>query len=321
MFERVSLRDIDSDDETFRISEELDSDRLRQSLVEVGQLHPLTLAAAKGGSLTVVSGFRRLHAIRSLGGENVLARICGPDSQTALQLFRPAFWENLSHRTLNALEAARALHVLSRACALAPDAIVSEYLPPLGLAPRLEVLRSYLRLNDLPEAARRLVCQGLLTPRTAERLASMEPENRETLAAVLAKVRLSASRQRQFLDLVQEAARLRGTSPARLLAEPEIAGALSTPARSPFEKGAAIFEIVFRQRHPRLTRARCEFEAGKLRLSLPPNVRLSPDPYFESPVVRVEFEASSLAGFQASAEALMRASHSDALAALFEDKP
>jgi ParB-like chromosome segregation protein Spo0J len=321
MFERVSLRDIDPGDETFRISEELDSARLRQSLVAVGQLHPLILRSAHGAGLTVVAGFRRFHAIRSLGGESVLARICDERSRTSLQLFRLALWENLSHRLLNALEAARALRVLLDACALAPEEIVREYLPALGLAPRLEVLRAYLCLNELPQGARGLVCRGLLSARTAERLAAMEVDNRESLALVLGQVRLSASRQRQFLDLVLEAARLRGASLSELLAEPEIGAALSAPAGSPFQKGEALFEIVFRWRHPRLTLARREFEARKRALALPSNVRLSTDPYFEEPAVRVEFEATSLAGFRSSTEALVRAAQAEALAALFEEKP
>jgi ParB family chromosome partitioning protein len=321
MFEHVPLRDIDSGDETFRISEELDSSRLRQSLAEVGQVHPVTLAAATSGGLTVVTGFRRLFAIRSLGGNSAMARICQRDSRTALELFRPALWENLSHRTLNVLEAARALQVLNQGCGLKPEALVREYLPVLGLAPRSEVLGAYLRLNDLSGAVRRLVCQGFLTSRTAERLASMRQEERESLAAVLAQVRLSASRQRQFLDLVQEAGRLRGTSVKELLSEPELSEALLAPAKSPFEKGEALFDIVYRWRHPRLTLARRAFEARKRGLSLPPCMRLSPDPYFESPSVRVEFEASSLAGFQTCAEALVQAAQSDALAAIFEEKP
>lgn len=319
MFERVSLRDIDSGDETFRISEELDSSPLQQSLREVGQLHPLTLAAAKGGALIVVAGFRRLRAIRNLNGESSLARICGRDSHTALELFRPALWENLSHRVLNVLEAARALRVLIQECALTPEVVVREYLPVLGLAPRMEILQTYLHMNNLPEAARLQAGRGWLTPRTAERLALMEVESRESLASVLAKIRLSASRQRQFLDLVQEAAPLRGTSLAGLLSDPEISETLTAPGKAPFERGEALFELLFRWRHPRLTLARAEFEAGKRRLCLPPNVRLSPDPYFESPAVRVEFEVSSRAGFQTCAEALMRASRSEALVALFEE--
>jgi ParB-like chromosome segregation protein Spo0J len=310
MFEHVSLQDIDTGNETFRVSEELDSAPLRQSLAEVGQIHPLTLAAAGGGGLTVVAGFRRFVAIRSLGGKSVLARICGPDSQSALQLFRPALWENLSHRTLNVLEAARALRVLNQTCGLTLEAVAREYLPAFGLAPSVEALRANLLLNDLTGRVRSMVARGLLTPRTAERLASMDQGNRECVAAVMEQVRLSASRQRQFLDLVQEGARMRGTSPAGLLSEPEVAEILSTPARSPFDKGEALFDTVFRWRHPRLTRARGEFEAVKRRLSLPPAVRLLPDPYFESPAVRVEFEASSLAEFQIRTEALASASWS-----------
>src|SRR5262249_40412604 len=134
-FHRVALASIDLEDWRFRISEQLDSPRLLESLRQIGQLSPVCLRARKQSRLAVICGFRRLRALSSLGQADVLARIWNEGEQTDLELFRMALWENLSHRELSPLEKARVLTFLKDHGAVPYDQLVEIYLPVLGLAP------------------------------------------------------------------------------------------------------------------------------------------------------------------------------------------
>ncbi len=101
MFEQIALESVDGADETYRISDELESGVLQRSLSEAGQLNPALLVEAAGGALRIVTGFRRVRALRGIGRRQVLARIM-PPTAAPLTLFRTAVWDNLSHRPLAA---------------------------------------------------------------------------------------------------------------------------------------------------------------------------------------------------------------------------
>ena len=67
----------------------------------------------------------------------------------------------------------------------------------------------------------------------------------------------------------------------------------------------------------RLSAARDAFLTEKEKLQLPGTVRLSPDAFFETPRIRVEFEVSSPQAFRDAVAALSRSSRESALDRLF----
>lgn len=317
MFEQVALESVDGADETYRISDELDSGVLRRSLSEAGQLNPALLVEAAGGALRIVTGFRRVRALRGIGRRQVLARIM-PPTAAPLTLFRTAVWDNLSHRTLAALEIARVLATLQGTCALPQSELVDGWLPAFGLPAHKNVLRSYLRLNGLAPGLRSALRDGQITVQTAERFAAMTQADQQQAAVLLQRIRLSASLQRQTLDLLEEIAVTDNCTPAGILQRPEILCRCQEPHLSPFQRGEEVYEYLYRVRHPRLTLARERFARERSRLGLPGSVRLYPDPYFETPRVRVEFDATSAEGFREVASALEVAARTPALDALFK---
>lgn len=319
MTDRIPLDQISFEDETYRISEELFSEKLQASLLEVGQINPVILIGQQESRMTIVAGFRRLWALRRIGREDALACVEAADRCEPLDAFRLGLWDNLAHRQLSPLEVARALHVLKVTCGLSSDVLTDKYLPALGLAPNRKVLQIYLRLNTLQPGLRRLINESRLTLHSAERLALAGPELQDKIAVVLSRVRLSASLQRQVLDLVDEHARMRNTNPAEVLDDPEIAALLDDGGLSTFQRGERLHDLLFRRSHLRLSAARARFEAEKKKLGLPANIRISTDPYFEYPGIRVEFDASSPEGFGETIEALRRASRAPELGELFEE--
>lgn len=316
----VRLDNIDFDDETYRISQDLDPAPLEESLREIGQLNPVILVGHSDSRAIVVSGFRRLRALRRMGVGRCLARFLAPDRCSPLAVFRVALWDNLSHRPFETLEKARVLFTLKNICGVAQSELVELYLRPLGLAPHKNVLRTYLGLHVLDRDLKRFLAEGRITSASAERLAGMSPEAQVALASVFGSARFSASLQRRFLDLIEDLAAIRNCTADEVVREPEIVQSLNDRGLSPYERGESIFGILYRHRNPRLSEAHARFVAGRNRLGLPGSVRMTPDPFFEQPRIRVEFEAPTAESFREIACALDRAARTVDLAGLFQVK-
>jgi len=314
---RVPLQEIDFGDERFRISEELNLPSMEDSLRAIGQLNPVLLLGREEPGWVIVCGFRRLHALRRIGASHALACTRTAGDLSPLEAFRSALWDNIAHRQLEALEKARCLWTLKDAYGVPQDILVQEYLPPLGLASHQNVLRSYLSLHRLNPRLRALFKNGRLTLSSAERLAGMKPESQERIARVLAKLHLSASLQREVLELAEELAAISGTDPGAVLDGEGTRAVVDDPSLSPPQKGERVREILLRRRNPRLSRARELFLAERKNLGLPDGVHITPDPFFETARLRVEFEVTSAGGFRQLAAALQQASQSPVLDGLF----
>ncbi len=314
----LALESIDLEDERFRISESLTCPQLEASLREIGQLSPVLLFELSAAPPAVVCGFRRIHALRKIGRRAVFARCFSPSGNSPLDAFRTALWDNLSHRQLNALEKARVLNNLKYLCGVDHDSLVADYLPLLDLAPHKNVLRNYLHLHTMLPGLRSLLLEGKLTLASVERLSCRSQQDQITIAGMFGKARWSASLQRQLLDLVEELATVNSCGFEGIVREAEISGALNDPLLSPFQRGERVFEILYRRRNPQLSRAREKFRDDRQKLGLPGEVRLTPEPFFETSRIRVEFDAQSAEGLRQIVSALQQAAQSPVLDHLFQ---
>ncbi|NWG14717.1 MAG: ParB/RepB/Spo0J family partition protein [Acidobacteria bacterium] len=314
----VRLEDVNPDDETCRISEVLDPPQLERSLREIGQLNPVVLCDLGSSGLAIACGFRRHRALQRMGASSVKARMIPRTEGWPLEAFRLALWDNLAHRQLQPLEIARVLFTLRHTCRLPRILLVRDYLPALGIAPREDVLENLLGLNTLDPGLRTQLSEGRLSFTSACRLAAGPPSRQAAFAAFLSAVRLTASMQRQFLALVEEIAARDGRAEEEVLSHKDLQDTLADAGLSAFQKGERACEILYRRRYPRIAAAEARFASERGKLSLPGDIRLAHDRFFEKSSIRVEFEADSPERFRALASALEKASGSPALYSLFE---
>ena len=71
---KMPLDEISFENQTFRISEEIDSVPVLDSIREVGQLNPVILLDLQP-KMAIVCGFRRIHALKRLGNSEAFARV------------------------------------------------------------------------------------------------------------------------------------------------------------------------------------------------------------------------------------------------------
>jgi hypothetical protein len=302
----IALNTVDFENEVFRITEDLNLPPMIASIQAIGQQNPVLLLEKSSSNKVIVAGFRRLHALRQMGVARAHARILSDAECAPIQAFRLAVWDNLSQRTLNALEKARALFGLKHSCAVGDDILVTDYLPLLGLEPNKRILHQYLSIMGLHRRLRALHNEGSLTLTSIERIASMPREIQDDLCRVFSNVRLSSSLQRKFFDLVEDVAAIAETGPKEVLNRPEIMAALEASRLSQFQKGEKICDLLHNWRNPRLSQVEEKFSTDKKRLGLPGSVRLSHDPFFENRQLTVEFIVSTAQQFRQVADELQR---------------
>ncbi len=317
IFKETGLEEIDVENEIFRISEELDSAPVLDSLREVGQLNPVILLDLKP-RMAIVCGFRRIRALRQSGKPEVLARILSTEDCDRTGAFLLALWDNLSHRQFSPLEKARVLFKLRNMCGISNEQLVRTYLPALGLAPNENVLHSHLLLNELHQDLRRCLAEGKLTQSSAEFLAEMPVPVQASIAALMNGIRWSASLQKKTLQLLDALRATDGSALDAPLKSPQVLAILEDAGLSPFQKGDKVYEILYRRQHPRLSLAEDRFLAHKRKLALPGSIQIDAHPFFEEPGLRVEFHASGIDRFRQLAAALHDAAQSPDMERLFD---
>jgi hypothetical protein len=316
-FREIPLDKISFENDTFRISEELDSAPILNSIREVGQLNPLILLDLQPLK-AIVCGFRRIHALRRLGRSEVLARVLSRESCDTRAAFHIALWDNLSHRQLSPLEKARSLFKLKNTCDIPDENLVGTYLPALGLAPNENVLHGHLLLNDLHQNLRHCLAEGKLTQSSVEFLAEKPAQVQAGIAALMNGIRWSASLQKKVLYLLDELGARTGNPFDAPLKSAQVQAILENAGLSPFMKGDKVYEALYRLQNPRLSHAEARFLANKEKLALPGSIQIDPHPFFEEPCLRVEFRAPSIEQFRRLASALHDAAQSPDLERLFD---
>jgi hypothetical protein len=265
-------------------------DRLRVSLQAVGLLNPPWLKAQPGGRRwQVVTGARRLQAAADLGWQEITAHLL-PESTPQLYCLLVHLFDNAFTRGFNLWEQATLAAGLLEHCAR--ETVVSRYLPYLGLPPSPAILARLLKAASLEPPWQGLAAQGRLALTAAALLADWSPEARAAAWPFLAGLRLSQSKQEEFLDQIAILARREGLSPAVVLARDELRLALANPDRTPQEKTEAVRCHLYRWFYPRLSAAREAFEAtlGKLGWKRSPRIRLHPPVAFEGPDFHLEIK-------------------------------
>jgi hypothetical protein len=267
-----------------------DLERLMVSLREVGLLNPVWLRPRPGGSRwQVVTGSRRLQAAAHLGWQGITARLT-PEGAPDFYCLLVHLFDNAYSRCFNLREQASLAVRLAEHCDR--ETVAARYLPYLGLPPSLAHLERLLKVAGLESVWQGLAAQGRLALTAGGLLADWAPRDRAAAWPFFEHLRLSQSKQEEFLDQVALLARREAVSPAAVLAREELNHALDDPERNPQERTAAVRQHLYRWVYPRFSAARQAFETALSRLGLKrhPRLRLQPPPAFEGPDFHLEIK-------------------------------
>jgi len=274
----VDLKFIDPDDAVFRLSYGFDLEPLKESIRRIGLINPPLLRSRPDDRYQIVSGYKRILALKELGISSAACQLVSPEMGDAACLLL-SLYDNISHRELNPIEKSTALNRLLSY--FSEEKIVSDFLPLLKLEPHITQFRAYQPLCLLDTGIRDAIIDGIIDVQSALRLSRLDPDSRECLARLLISLRLSVSKQAEVITTVAEIGLRDGVSLRTVTGDPGIQSTLTNDKLNRPQKGDAVLRLLREKRYPRLTAKERQVKGELSRIKLPPGASITPPPFFE----------------------------------------
>ena len=315
--QKIPLTQIDLNDETFSVNFMADLERLRSSIEEVGLIQPVLLRK-QGDAYQIISGFRRISVFKDLGHSEIEARISGKEDGDEPGLFSLALHENMMTRGFNSAEKAIALDKLVHRFLLDPTVVIRTFLPLLSLEPHEKILKTYLSLAGMEEEVKNYVVKEEVSRQNIRLLSGYTSEDRQAVIRLLPYLKLTDSRLREILTLVEEVSRRDGTPVRDILNRPEIGQVLSEKALTSSQRAERLKKVVTHLRYPRRRQMEMDFESRKRNLDLSSGISIYHSPHFEDPTLRIEFQFETLEEYRAVVSSLAALSEKEAFREMVE---
>jgi ParB-like chromosome segregation protein Spo0J len=260
---------------------------LTRSIQRVGLVNNPLLLDRGTGSFSIITGYRRIQALQSLGWENIPARIFDEKQVSLTECLLVNLFDNLATRELNPVEKGMALSRLQ--AHFNRREITRDFMPLMNLAAHAATLMFLVAVaNHLEDEIRLDVAQGRIARQAAGMLLELTPQERIAIHDVLRELKLNTNQQKQFIEYIIEIANRDRIAIPQLLLEPDLKSIRQDPGRNKPQKAKAILHFLRGKRSPALTQAEKMFHQKVTELKLPEGVNISAPPFFEAPDYRLE---------------------------------
>lgn len=282
----LDLEKVADDPGPYTMSYGFNLDVLCESIRKVGLINPPLVARNQEGSFDVVSGFRRILALKALGERNAFCHDVTTALASPLERLLAAFYENLATRKFNDMEKAILLHKLQ--AHVATEEILASFMPLLSLPSHEGTLKFYLKLLHLGESVQRAIGREEISIKVAKALVEMEKDSQQVLFQWINLLKYNFNQQLKFIEYIEDI-RIRETLAApELLTEESFLKVMENPRLNNPQKGKAVLETLRLRRFPRLAQAQHAVESAVSAISLPREACIHYDPYLENPYYRLE---------------------------------
>lgn len=283
---QVALKDIDESPGPYCMSFGFNLDALIQSIQQIGLVNPPILKSEPGG-LTVVAGYRRIMALKSLQADRAQCRIISGHDIPPLECLLLNLHDNLSTRPLNEVEKGM---VLRRLANWVPrHEIVDRYMPLLDLPSQENCLCFFLEMGeDLGTEVNRFVAEGRLSWQAIKMLSEIDTTSRNLILRFISDFKFNTNQQSQFIDYIVDLSFIEDKSIPHILAEKALDDIRSDTHMNRPQRAKAALQHLRTRRHPSLVSAEEEFRKAISDLHLPDGIRISAPPFFEGEHYRLE---------------------------------
>jgi hypothetical protein len=286
----VHCHQVDLGDKTYIFTFEPMMSQMVQSIRNIGLVHPPILAEISGQPCyRIISGLKRILALKHLRTESCTAIVYPDDIEHPnLDLFLMNFYENISTRELNPIEKSIALNKLITSFKVPKKELVQKYLPLMQLGANPKVLDSYLPLIQLEDNLKIAVVEDFLSQELAIQLLEYSYRDRQSLYELFSDLKLGKNRQKEFLKLLHDIAKIVNTPIHEIISRPLIQSTLNDSTLTVSLKVDKIRDLFRKLRYPIFSQAEEKFNHLKKELKLPPNVSFHPPPFFENDKYSIE---------------------------------
>lgn len=274
----ISVSEINTKDDTFRLSLRTDPDALVASIRAVGLINPPILRQRHDFKYQIVCGFRRVIACKALGWSVIKTRVI-KGSPSELDTLKLAILDNRSHRELNVVEQARGIQKLSPHL---PSRNRLQMLSSLlGFPQSQKVFKKIDALSLLPEVIQSSIIDEIVSFEAAVDLSRFSHEDALSFFELFRVLKLSQNKQREVITLVQEIAIRENIKPVEVLQSKEVGAILDRPELNRNEKGAKVRACLKRCRFPTLAKTEERFSKEVKALKLNEHIHITAHSYFE----------------------------------------
>lgn len=285
----VRLSRIDTTDQTFRITTTSDSADLVLSIRRVGLLQP-PLLVPNGNAFSVVYGFRRIAACRSIPLTHMAARI-DAHRLPGIQHAQLAIADNACQRQLNVVEQSRALALLRRFTT--DSAVLSAAAESVGLPGSQTAIDRLSPIADMPETLQMAIVRGSIALPVAMSISKLQPGDAVVMADLLNRINTGLNNQRELLELIVEMAIIQEMPISRFLEQKEIATILDADASPWPQRVQRLRQVLKKRRYPELSKAEDAFHQAIDAINVNSAIQLQPPRFFEGKSFRLTLTTHS----------------------------
>jgi len=260
---------------------------LVQSIDRVGLVNCPLLIENKNAELTVIVGYRRIHALKTLGWDRIPCGILSESRLSPLECLLLNLYDNLATRKLNEVEKGMALNRLH---SLVPGKEMLEvYMPLLELPSNESALLFFIKLEqELDTEIKEYLVQKKISLQTAKMLRKMESDERSHVFNFMSNIKFNINQQKQFLDNIIDLSEIENKPSHDLLNEQSLKVILVNKQLNNPQKAKAILKLLRGRRFPSLVKAEKAFKKKVSSLDLPKSASIYAPAYFEEPHYRLE---------------------------------
>jgi ParB family chromosome partitioning protein len=268
---------IDSKDDSFRITTQINVDHLMDSIHHVGMLN-LPLLVEKETGYKIVCGFRRIEACRRLNWANMEVRILESDTKQ-LECITYAITDNSLQRPLNLIEQSISINLLYPF--FKDVSVLGKELSAMGLPDNPSIVKKIKELCHLPESVQNGILSNTISLAMALELGRLHQDVGEGFAKLFETLQLSLNKQKEILTLVKEVSLREDIPILKVITTDRVQKILSNEDLDRNQKIRKIRLYLKQRRFPVITAAENEFENQLKKLKLGSGTKLIPPDNFE----------------------------------------
>jgi ParB-like chromosome segregation protein Spo0J len=269
------------------MSFDFNTEAMASSIRAVGLINAPLVTQEPAGGWVIVSGYRRICAVRRLGWKEIPCRDISDQRLSPLERLQVNLYENLGTRPFNDVEKGMALARLAEH--VSPADLLHQYMPLLGLPSHRPLLETLIRVTlEFPPEMLEALAQGSLSTASCRLMLDMSTKDRLAVFQVLGSMRFNRNQKQQFIELLSDICGCSEGSISGLLGEEAVRSIREDHRRNGPQKASALIRLLREKKFPLLTRAQQRFDRRVSALQLPKGTVIRHDRGFESPAYVLE---------------------------------
>lgn len=294
-FAKVEIEHIALKETAFKISTDKPPDDLVLSIEQIGLISPPILKASADNRHTVVSGFRRIQACRTLGWRYVDARIIHMD-ENDLACMKLAIADNVLNRQLNVIE--QAVSITKLAAFYADDITLSREAKKIGLTVNPGLIRKLKKVTTVHHELKNGIAAGRIPLTIGIELGELEPEAAIIMAQIIEELNPTLNHQKEIIRFAKEISRLNNMSVKDVVHDCIKNALIDNPELDRNQKIKKIRLKLRQIRYPEIVRFESGYFTSLRKLNLPESIKLIPPAHFENSVFSLNLKFRNLTQFK-----------------------